>query len=79
MQILIFITAIAITFFLWVTLMYILSGIAEFIKGMRTNKEALVAHGLKTIVVWLLIGIAGLYVSVFVMGHLFWYKMGDLL
>jgi len=79
MQILYFLTAIAITFFLWVTLMFILSGVAEFIKGMRSNKEALVAHGLKTIVMWLLIGLAGLYAGLSLMGYIFSYTIGDFL
>ena len=79
MQILYFLTAIAITFFLWVTLIYILSGIVEFIKGMRSNKETLVAYGLKTMVMWLLIGIAGLYVGLFLMRQIFSYMIRDFL
>jgi hypothetical protein len=69
MQIVYFFTAIAITFFLWVTLMYILSGIGEFISGMRSNKEALVAHGIQRVVVWLLIGAVGLYIGMRLFVH----------
>lgn len=70
MILLLFWISIALAILLWIALTYVLSGITELVSGMRNDKEALVTHGVKRIIIWLLIGITALYAGGLLVVHI---------